>query len=165
VIGYATEAHLFIQDLNQSPFNVGRQLSLQNFTLEQVSDLNRRYGSPIDEPEVRRLSELVGGQPFLVRRALDVLERGAMDFPTLLDTAARDEGAFGDHLKRILISVSQMPAVLQALRESITDPEFHESEGVYRLIAAGVMRQESGNRAVLMCELYRRYLAAHLGSQ
>ncbi|RYZ62464.1 MAG: toll/interleukin-1 receptor domain-containing protein, partial [Proteobacteria bacterium] len=47
VMGYATEAHLFIQDLNQSPFNVGRQLALDDFTHEQVEELNRRYGSPL----------------------------------------------------------------------------------------------------------------------
>ncbi|HWD39266.1 MAG TPA: AAA-like domain-containing protein, partial [Fimbriimonas sp.] len=33
VIAYATEAHLFIRDLNQSPFNVGRHLLLQPFNL------------------------------------------------------------------------------------------------------------------------------------
>ena len=162
VIGYATEAHLFIQDLNQSPFNVGRQLALSNFTIEQANDLNGRYGSPISVEEVRQLWDLIGGQPFLTRRALDVLGRKVMDFPTLMESSARDEGPFGDHLKRILISVSQMPAVLEALRLSITNPEFQESEGVHRLISAGVARQNAGNKIVLMCELYRQYLSAHL---
>ena len=162
VIGYATEAHLFIQDLNQSPFNVGRQIPLSNFTLEQTADLNGRYGSPLATDEVRLLWELIGGQPFLTRRALDVLSRKAMDFPTLMEASARDEGPFGDHLKRILISVSQMPAVLDALRASITSPALQESDGVHRLIAAGVAQQTMGNKIVLVCELYRRYLSSHL---
>ena len=46
-IAYATEAHLFITDLNQSPFNVGTRLSLSDFTPGEVGDLNRRYGSPL----------------------------------------------------------------------------------------------------------------------
>ena len=55
-IAYATEAHLFITDLNQSPFNVGTRLTLEDFTLEQVADLNRRYGAPLrDEAEVGAL--------------------------------------------------------------------------------------------------------------
>src|SRR5207247_1731998 len=43
-IAYATEAHLFITDMNQSPFNVGFKVSLQDFSWEQVADLNARYG-------------------------------------------------------------------------------------------------------------------------
>src|SRR5205814_7304959 len=46
-MAYATEVHLLIQDLNQSPFNVGLQLTLQDFTFEQIADLNGRYGSPL----------------------------------------------------------------------------------------------------------------------
>jgi hypothetical protein len=162
VIGYATEAHLFIQDLNQSPFNVGRQLPLKNFSVEQTADLNERYGSPLTTVQVRRIWELVGGQPFLTRRTLDVLARKSMDYETLLETSARDDGPYGDHLKRILISVSQMPTVLDALRGSISDPEIQESEGLYRLIASGVATQISGNKVSLMCELYRNYLSAHV---
>jgi serine/threonine protein kinase len=41
-IAYATEAHLFITDLNQSPFNVGTRLQLEDFTLAQIADLNER---------------------------------------------------------------------------------------------------------------------------
>lgn len=163
VIGYATEAHLFIQDLNQSPFNVGRQLPLTNFTVAQTADLNSRYGAPLTSAEVPRLWELVGGQPFLTRRALDVVSRGAMDFPTLIETAARDDGPFGDHLRRILISVTQMPQVVDALRASITNPELKDSEGLHRLVSAGIVRQE-GNRIVLMCELYATYLGSHFAA-
>jgi AAA domain-containing protein len=36
-MAYATEAHLFIADLNQSPFNVGTGLTLGDFTLEIVA--------------------------------------------------------------------------------------------------------------------------------
>src|SRR5205814_806452 len=35
-IAYATEAHLFITDINQSPFNVGTRVALSDFTVEQV---------------------------------------------------------------------------------------------------------------------------------
>ena len=38
VIAYATEAHLFITDLHQSPFNVGTKITLVDFTPEQVAE-------------------------------------------------------------------------------------------------------------------------------
>lgn len=162
VIGYATEAHLFIQDLNQSPFNVGRQLELQNFTVGQLEEMNKRHGSPIvSRDQIVQLHELVGGQPFLSRRAFDVLSRGQMDFATLVAQADRDEGPFGDHLKRILISVSQLPQVLDALRTSLTNPELRDTDGYHRLLAAGIVTQSSDRSVKLRCDLYRRYLTQH----
>lgn len=162
VMGYATEAHLFIQDLNQSPFNVGRQMELQDFDLPAVRELNSRYDSPLNDSQIRELMALIGGQPFLVRRALDVLARGALDFPELLATANRDDGPFGDHLKRVLISVSQIPGVLEALAASLQIPDLGESDGYNRLLAAGVVRQVNDRSIELRCELYRSYLLQHI---
>lgn len=162
VLGYATEAHLFIQDLNQSPFNVGRQLDLQDFDAAAVSELNRRYESPLNATQIGQLMALIGGQPFLVRRALDVVARQTMSFDELLATAGRDDGAFGDHLKRILISVTQIPGVLDALRASLQSPNLGDTDGYHRLLAAGIVRQNSDRTIQLRCELYRHYMQQHL---
>jgi hypothetical protein len=166
VISYATEAHLFIQDLNQSPFNVGRRLDLQGFDYEQTLDLNGRYGNPLNGPsDVQALRGLIAGQPFLTRRALDCVKRGVMDFATLLAHADRDDGPFGDHLKRILVGVSQLPELLEALRSSRENPQLRDAEGFHRLVSAGVMFQTSDNKIAFTCELYRRYLQTHLGNR
>jgi hypothetical protein len=163
VIGYATEAHLFIQDLNQSPFNVGRQLYLKGFSVSETAELNRRYGSPLKSAEeISGLHGLVGGQPFLVRRALDVLTRGVLSYDELIERADRDDGPFGDHLKRILISVSQMPQVLETLQTSFKNPQIRENESLYRLLSAGIVEQGSDKSIRISCELYRRYLSSHL---
>src|SRR5260370_17683853 len=45
-IAYSTEVHLFITDLDQSPFNVGTRLTLDDFTLDQTAELNRPCGPP-----------------------------------------------------------------------------------------------------------------------
>src|SRR5262249_50763835 len=68
---YATEAHLFITDLNQSPFNVGTRLVLEDFTLDEVAELNVRYGAPLgDAAETARFYGMVGGHPYLAQRGL-----------------------------------------------------------------------------------------------
>ncbi len=162
VISYATEAHLFIRDLNQSPFNVGRHLQLQGFNQEQTEELNRRYGTPLTAPQIRELRGWIGGQPFLTRRALDVVKRGTMEFATLVAQADRDDGPFGDHLKRILVAVSQLPEVVEALRSSPDNPQLKDASGFHRLVAAGVMYQTSSNQVAFTCELYRKYLGMHL---
>ena len=67
-MAYATESHRFITDLNQSPFNVGTRLVLEDFSLEQVAELNQRYGSPLRvQTGLAGFFKLVGGHPYLVR--------------------------------------------------------------------------------------------------
>ena len=163
VITYATEAHLFIQDLNQSPFNVGRQLTLQNFNFEQVADLNERYGKPLKNvDQVQWLYELLEGQPFLTRRAMDTLVRSNGDLQGLMATATSDQGPFGDHLKRVLVSITQLDGVMGAMRDSLSNVVLRDSKDVQRLLAAGILiRRPSGNYTV-RCKLYRQYLEPHL---
>jgi hypothetical protein len=163
VIGYATEARLFIQDLNQSPFNVGKHISLESFTLHQTSDLNLRYGGPLKrQSDLEALQFLLGGQPMLTRRALDLLAAGTLDFGTLIETADRDDGPFADHLKRVLFAVSQAPDVLDTLRSTLSFVPISDSDAVQRLIAAGVLRETPEGKATVACDLYAQYLARHL---
>lgn len=166
IIAYATEAHLFIQDLNQSPFNVGRRLDLEDFNLQQTVDLNGRYGGPLTSyADAEALHALIGGQPYLTRRALDALATGKADFAGLLTEADRDDGPFSEHLKRIFVSVSRLPAVVTFTRAVLsgTATPGSDQESYYRLLAAGVIRQDRDGSIRFRCDLYRRYLAAHLG--
>src|SRR5207302_734254 len=102
-IAYATEAHMFITDMNQSPFNVGTRLVLTDFTPEQLAELNKRYGSPLrDQSELNQFYNLVGGQPYLTRRGLHELAAHHVKFYDFANQASRDEGPFGDHLRRLL---------------------------------------------------------------
>ena len=159
VIAYATEAHLFIQDLNQSPFNVGRRLNLEDFNLQQTLDLNGRYGAPLSSyGEIETLHSLIGGQPFLTRSALNSLATGQETLTTLLLNADSNEGPFNDHLKRILISVSLLPEVSEYVVSALAGSALPHSDAYYRLLSAGIVRQNSAGKVVFRCELYRLYL-------
>lgn len=47
LIAHSTEPALFIKDLNQSPFNVGTPIRLDDFDRNQVWWLNTRHGAPL----------------------------------------------------------------------------------------------------------------------
>ena len=160
-IAYATEAHLFITDLNQSPFNVGTRLALADFDLTQTGELNRRYSSPLTPQEVTQLYGLVNGQPYLTRRGLDELAAGNVTIETLQAQATRDEGVYGDHLRRILVSLTQDAELTSAARNLLrgTSPP---SDVFYRLRGAGLLTGEAASEAQFRCRLYRDYLARHL---
>ncbi|MDU9051133.1 MAG: AAA-like domain-containing protein [Candidatus Electrothrix sp. Rat3] len=162
-IAYATEAHLFIRDLNQSPFNVGTRLFLADFTSEQVADLNRRYGSPVrEQEELHRFYQLLGGQPYLIRRGFDELVSRRLDVNQLAAEAAGNEGIFGDHLRRILVMLGQDQELCAAVRALLLGKDSPDFEIFYRLRSAGILRGESGKEAELRCEIYTTYLKRHL---
>jgi hypothetical protein len=161
-IAYATEAHLFITDLNQSPFNVGTRLTLDDFTLEQLAELNQRYGQPLrGADEESRFWRLTGGQPYLSRRGLDEMVRKSMPFADLESHADNEEGPFGDHLRRVLVGVSNDPNLLLDTKTVLHATGFPTIEGFYRLRSAGIFVGDSPQTAELRCELYKTYLLRH----
>lgn len=163
VITYATEAHLFISDLNQSPFNIGIRLHLEDFSVDQVAELNRRYGEPLmDRDEVERFQRLVGGQPYLVRRGLADLASRATGLAGLEADAEQDDGPYGDHLRRVLISVSNADAYVDAVRAVLRGAPCPSKDLFYHLRAAGVLRGGGAADAQVRCPLYARYLDRHL---
>jgi hypothetical protein len=162
-IAYATEAHLFITDINQSPFNVGTRLTLDDFNLEQMADLNRRYGSPVDEQsDLPRMFSLLGGQPYLVRHAFNELAAGKLQFEEFMGGADQDEGIFGDHLRRILISLSKDAALIEVLRGILEGRPCRDQASFYRLRSAGIVKGEAPEQVQLRCELYAKYLKRKL---
>jgi DNA-binding winged helix-turn-helix (wHTH) protein len=162
-LAYATEAHLFITDLNQSPFNVGTKLTLNDFTLAQVGELNARYHAPLrDDAEVAQLFALVGGHPYLVQRALYELHEGAFDLATLAAQAAHDEGPFGEHLRRLLVSLTRDAELCAAVSGVLAGRTDLSLAHFYRLRSAGVLVGETANAARLRCALYENFLRRHL---
>jgi class 3 adenylate cyclase len=163
VIAHATEPHLFITDINQSPFNVGTRLVLEDFTREQVEELNRRHGSPLrDAEEVTRLYQLVGGQPYLVRQALSAMVTQDMEITTLETQADRDAGIFVDHLPQMLALLAKNDNLCAAVRGVLQGHACPTADSFYRLRSAGVIVGESPADVHLRCQLYHSYLSRHL---
>ena len=162
-IAYATEAHLFITDLNQSPFNVGTRLLLEDFIFEQVDEINKLYGSPLKEnAQVVRYFRLVSGHPYLVRRGFYEMATNGLDLVALEAQADHDEGPFGDHLRRMFFSLSQDRELCDAVRGMLRGKPCPTPESFYRLRSAGLALGDSARDARLRCQLYATYLERHL---
>jgi len=159
VIAYATEAHLFITDMNQSPFNVGTRFSLQDFTPQQVRKLNGRYGMPLrTDAEIGRFYDLLAGHPYLTNRGLYEMATHGMDMATFEHQAGSNEGFFGDHLRRIVVLLSQDTELGDAVSAVLDGRPCPSPEMFYRLRSAGVMSGDSARDARLRCQLYSAYL-------
>ena len=160
LIAYATEPHLFITSLDQSPFNVGLKLNLRDFLLEEVQRLHDKYSAGLTAPQIGALYDLLGGQPYLTSRGLAEVARGRV-FDDVIARADREDGPFGDHLRRILVVLARNPELKDAVRLSFCKKKVTLEE-LYRLRRAGIFIGETPEEARPRCKLYESYLRRHL---
>ena len=161
-IAYATEVHLFIRDLNQSPFNVGTRLALGDFNPAQLTELNRRHGQPLtSQAEVDRLYQLIGGHPFLARITFNSLAESGQPFADFAANALEESGPYGDHLQRLLLSVIRSPALVESLQLFLHGAKC-PSDDFFRLRSAGVLAGTDATSATFRCTLYQDFLRKHL---
>ncbi len=158
-MAYSTEAHLLIRDAHQSPFNVGTRVALEDFTVENITELNSRHGGPLrTDRDIGRFRALVGGQPYLVRLGLyELAARGSS--LRALEVAATDEtGVFGDHLTRLGRLCGRDEALWDAIA-SVISGSGCDHAAFLRLRSAGIVSGVSPGEATMRCGLYTRYFA------
>src|SRR5262249_47567698 len=144
-------------------FNVGTRLTLEDFTKEQIADLNLRYGAPLrTDGEVQRYFDLVGGNPYLAQRGLHEMAQFRLTLNELETRAGDDDGPFGDHLNRMFAAVACDKTMLQAMVAVIGGETCPTTESFYRLRSAGLIAGDSANDARPRCHLYATYLRGRL---
>jgi DNA-binding SARP family transcriptional activator len=161
-IAYSTEPYLFISDLNLSPFNLAPSLALTDWSPAEVAQINRLCGSPLPESDAGRFYHLVGGHPFLVRRALYAMQIYRMGLGDLEAQAECLEGVFSGHLAAIYDSLIHDRELTEMLRDLLHSRKRLVERGYLRLHAAGLIVGESPEEARLRCDLYRRFLERNL---
>jgi hypothetical protein len=157
----STEPYQLIENLNQSPFNVGEVIDLNDFNDEQVSRLNVLHGSALNEKDLQHLVSLLGGHPYLVRRALYLFASGRFSVDELFAKATDDRGPFGDHLRYHLFRLHDKPELVKALRTVISQNICQDEHIFFRLRGAGLVRRD-GKKVVPRCQLYADYFREHL---
>lgn len=161
---YATEAHLFIKDQNQSPFNVGTPLTMKDFTREEeIPELNRRYGEPLrNSVELDAFYRLVGGHPYLTRYALNEMVSHELPYAVFERQAGDDDGPFGDHLRHFLKFLIKDALLRDTMRNLIRGQAQPSNEAFYRLRSAGLVSGRTTQDARPRCQLYVDFFMRYL---
>ncbi len=161
VLVTSTEPYQLINNLNQSPFNVGQVIELVDFDAAQVADLNQRHNSPLNPKQLQQLIYLLAGHPYLVRRALYLVASQQMTVVELFAQATADRGPFGDHLRYHLFRMNDKPDLVRGLLEVIQQQRCVDERLFFRLRGAGLVKRET--QSVLpRCPLYAAYFQEHL---
>jgi hypothetical protein len=163
VLSHSLESYA-TKDINQSPFNVGLPVELGELSADQVRHLVGLHGLQLSETELSQLLELVGGHPYLVRKALYELANG-LPLATFLVEAPTRAGVYCDHLRGLLKAVENHPELAEALRQVVgsSEPVKLRSEQAFKLESLGLLVPE-GNLERPRCRLYARYMADRLSA-
>jgi len=163
VLAYSTEATLLIKDQTQSPFNVGEGFHAHDLSRSQVEELNQKHGSPLKTvQEADLFMDLIGGHPFLVRRALYELVDRAQRFSELQACALDDDGPFGDHLRYYWWWLKDSEERRAAMKSAILRGMVASDEGFFWLRSAGLVTGHSREAVQARCGLYRAYFKDRL---
>ncbi len=161
VLVISTEPYLLIENLKQSPFNVGEVIRLEDFALSQSAELNDRHGSPYSPLQIERLHQLLSGHPYLTRQALYRVAVNEFTPEGMLANATDEKGPFGDHLRRHLTRFSENPALANAMLQIIRHQRCDDDILYNRLHGAG-LAVRLGERILPRCELYAQYFGERL---
>ena len=154
-------------DINQSPFNAGREIKLTDFSQKQVQDLAQQYELNWDNNKVKQLMNIVGGHPYLVNKALEQVAQRDMTLEQLLEGASNDAGIYRDYLRRYLRNLKQHPKLVLTLKKVVTADapvEFNSKlnpDIAVKLDELGLVKLQS-NTATPRYELYRQYFRDRL---
>ena len=163
IIGHSDTPTRWIQDINRSPFNVGTSITVENFEMAEIEELNRRYGSPIvDKRDLRWLLDFLGGHPRLTRLALDTVATRRCSCPELVRLLDHPNGPFLEHLRGVLLTLNKMPEIRESFRQILLGRSCQDEIHYQCLWAIGLITGNTRMEARPRCRLYQQYLEQHL---
>ena len=162
IVTHSTEIQISL-NINQSLFNVGLSLSLNEFSWSQIEELASKYGLDQEQFEVRpeqikSLVEIVGGHPYLINLAFCYLVTQNNDLDLIIREAVTDTGIYRDYLRNHLITLRDYPELAKAFKEVINAEGATKLKSIaaYELESMGLVKLK-GNETTCFCELYRLY--------
>lgn len=161
IMAISTEPYLLIADLNQSPFNVGQVIYMQDFDEEQIAELNRRYGRPLSDTELQQLMLLLNGHPYLIRVAFYTTVVDKQSWSDFATVASSDQGPFRQHLQHQYQLLIRDPALHRAMKEIVQGRRCSDDKANFRLMKAGLVVKD-GDCYACRSELYQQYFAGKL---
>lgn len=150
----------------QSPFNVGLEIQLAPFNLEQVQHLIELHGLHISGEKLQDVMQLLGGHPYLIRCLLYHWAQQPDHLEQILETAYTDEGIYRNYLHRHLQSLQQHPELCAAFQKVLKSSELVEIDRMkaFKLNSMGLLNLQ-GSRVTPTCNLHRQYFRNLLSLQ
>ena len=157
VLAHSTEVYIRL-DYNQSPFNAGVPVELEEFNQQQIEDLASRHGINPQNNLLAELMTMVGGHPYLLRLAMYSVATSKTSFKDLLESATTEAGIYNYHLRSLSEILREVPDLAQALKRVVSSTKVIELDAmqIYKLHSLGLVQRQN-NHVKPRCQLYREY--------
>ena len=159
VLAHSTEVYVPL-DINQSPFNAGIPILLEEFDIERVKKLANLYQLDWNEAQILQLMSLVGGHPYLIRLGMYQIKTQGTTLARLLQEATLETGIYSNPLRRLSNILKRSPELNMAFQTIVQSniPVALDSRQIYQLHGLGLVKYEQ-NLALPRCKLYRDYFS------
>jgi hypothetical protein len=157
MLGTSTEPAFFIEDISQSPFNIGYRSELNCFTAVQVDAFAQRHGISLTPETLDRIMRYLGGRPYLVHLLFYKWVRNPADQEKLFDAQTAGNGVFKDHLHRYLMHFQKEPKMAEIMKAIIAGKGCTDLKMAARFESAGLVKRDEDNRVMPLCELYAAF--------
>lgn len=157
ILAHSTEVYIPL-DINQSPFNAGVPILLEEFDASQVENLASLYQLNWNKFQISRIMELVGGHPYLLSLAMYQIKTDRLTLEQFLSEAISETGIYSNPLRRLLNILNLSPELSSAFAQVIKSdtPVALNSVQIYQLHSIGLVKHQ-GNLVSPRCKLYRDY--------
>ena len=162
LLSTSSEPSFFIDDLTQSPFNIGLRVELTAFTHEETAEFAHRHGLSLQDAMIDRIMDYLGGRPYLVHLLLYHMALYPDAPARWFDARSAGGGVFREHLQRYLGQLQHEPALAAAMQGVIAEKGCADVTMAHRLEAAGLVRRDPQHDVVCACTLYRDYFKGAL---
>ena len=164
ILSHSTEVYIPL-DINQSPFNAGMPILLEEFDAGQVETLTNLYQLNWNDSQVAKLMDLVGGHPYLVRLAMYQVKTRNSTLEEFLVQATVEMSIYSDPLHRLYNILKQSPTLISAYAQVVESaaPISLDSLQIYQLHSIGLIKHQQ-NLVSPRCKLYRDYFSRVLNA-
>ncbi len=146
-----------------SVFTVAEHCRIEDFTIQELEHLVTMYN--LSGLEISKFHKVLGGHPFLCRKALNAHTRGTFNIDDIIGETEACRKFFEQHLQQVANAFNRnrrLAAVFKSLARdnsnSLSSLDEFES-----LLAVGVLRPHTEwDKATIRCDLYRKWLPGFL---
>ncbi len=161
LLNTSSEPAFFIDDINQSPFNIGEYIRLRPFTAGEVLRLARCHGFDPSPELLDRIQTYLGGRPYLTHLLFYRMAKAPDQWERFFD-GATGGGIFLKHLKRYLKQFQKDSGLAEAFKQVIRQKGCKKERLAERLEAAGLVKRDTEQNVICACDLYAQYFARML---